>query len=201
MKTFATLLFCSLFFLSPLQAVSDMTARRDYGFKPLIAVCLAMETGGRFDSLRPAAPQPAPGGVCPICKGTGKLGDGTVAVACPTCDGSGKIKKAEPVPPPKATFDDAYDKALAEGKPLAIWVGYECKSSELQLSNMIHVKVSSYKEIKAPAVLVLRPKRFANEDARWLYRAGVISAANCCAANLSGLLNPNRAVGAVRGGG
>lgn len=73
-------------------------------FRSLIAVCLAMETGSVTPTPEPAPvppPPPGPADSCPNCKGTGRLGDGTVSVECPACDGTGK-RKTQPAPQPLA---------------------------------------------------------------------------------------------------
>lgn len=49
---------------------------------------------------RGPAPAPKPDdGRCENCGGTGKLGDGRVAVTCPACDGTGKRKITKPACP------------------------------------------------------------------------------------------------------
>ena len=40
------------------------------------------------------APAPQPGDTCQACKGSGKVGDGTIFKKCLDCDGTGKIKAA-----------------------------------------------------------------------------------------------------------
>jgi hypothetical protein len=40
------------------------------------------------------APAPQPGDTCQACKGSGKVGDGTIFKKCLDCDGNGKIKAA-----------------------------------------------------------------------------------------------------------
>lgn len=49
--------------------------------------------------LRPPAQpdKPSDGDKCQNCGGTGKVGDGRVAVKCAACDGTGKAKKSQPV--------------------------------------------------------------------------------------------------------
>lgn len=41
-------------------------------------------------------PSPNPAGICPNCKGSGKIGDGTVFTICPVCNGTGRISSTPP---------------------------------------------------------------------------------------------------------
>lgn len=107
--------------------------RTSFGWKPLISVCIAAETG---DSIVPAPPAPAPGGVCSNCNGSGKVGDGTVFTKCIPCDGTGKVKPKidEPsileVEPEdweweedaEAIYKRAWDEAMVKGLPLALFI-------------------------------------------------------------------------------
>lgn len=46
------------------------------------------------------SPSPSPSGdKCENCRGTGKLGDGTVSVTCPVCGGTGKRSQESAVEP------------------------------------------------------------------------------------------------------
>lgn len=62
-----------------------------------ITADLACETACAL--LRSPAPpdKPSDGDKCQNCGGTGKVGDGRVAVKCAACDGTGKAKKTQPV--------------------------------------------------------------------------------------------------------
>ena len=73
---------------APLRAVAG-----DYA--TLAAGVLAMHTQPKPPPVVPVAPV---GGVCPDCRGKGKLGDGTVMITCPTCNGTGRaaVGTAEP---------------------------------------------------------------------------------------------------------
>lgn len=64
------------------------TAPVDY--TPIIACELGLAASGAESGPAPA-PSPKPGDTCPNCKGTGKVGDGTVFVTCAACDGTGKV--------------------------------------------------------------------------------------------------------------
>ena len=76
------------------DATAGPRARRSY--RAMIAAVFACE------SAKPALVPVTPAGdVCSNCKGTGKLGDGTVSVRCPVCDGTGKKKPT--APPAKPT--------------------------------------------------------------------------------------------------
>lgn len=46
---------------------------------------------------KPEPPKPAPG-KCPVCNGTGKVGDGRIFVECGTCGGTGIIKATAACP-------------------------------------------------------------------------------------------------------
>jgi hypothetical protein len=53
-------------------------------------------------AIAPLPPAPAPGAPCENCRGTGKVGDGTVFEACSVCGGTGvtPVKApAAPLPP------------------------------------------------------------------------------------------------------
>lgn len=99
-----------------------------FTFLALVASLLVPASGwaGPFSALiaasaaatapnRPApAPNP-PGGVCDNCDGTGKLGDGTVAVTCPVCKGTGKSPPAPGATPvrPQGPLTRPYDGQLS----------------------------------------------------------------------------------------
>jgi RecJ-like exonuclease len=53
--------------------------------QPFVAVA------GRYSLMAQAKPGPAPSTDCMNCRGTGKVGDGTVMSKCPVCNGTGKI--------------------------------------------------------------------------------------------------------------
>lgn len=59
--------------------------------RPFVAVA------GKYSLMEKTSPTPSPkpDGLCENCRGTGKVGDGRVAVTCPVCDGTGKSKTAE----------------------------------------------------------------------------------------------------------
>jgi RecJ-like exonuclease len=56
--------------------------------RPFVAVA------GRYSLMATAKPAPAPSTDCMNCRGTGKVGDGTVMSKCPVCNGTGKIVSA-----------------------------------------------------------------------------------------------------------
>lgn len=56
-------------------------------YKALAAATLATEG----DAAPTPTPDIAPSGTCKNCKGTGKVGDGTVFVPCQVCGGDGKL--------------------------------------------------------------------------------------------------------------
>lgn len=95
MRTIATL---STVGLLALVVIAEAGTKKRVDYRSLIACCLAFETG---DSKPAPLPTPQPGNVCPNCRGTGKIGDGTVFVTCPVCKGTGKVtKESKPVAPP-----------------------------------------------------------------------------------------------------
>jgi RecJ-like exonuclease len=53
--------------------------------RPFVAVA------GRYSLMAHAKPAPAPSTACMNCRGTGKVGDGTVMSTCPICKGTGKV--------------------------------------------------------------------------------------------------------------
>jgi hypothetical protein len=53
--------------------------------RPFVAVA------GRYSLMAQAKPVPAPSTDCMNCRGTGKVGDGTVMSKCPVCNGTGKV--------------------------------------------------------------------------------------------------------------
>jgi len=44
------------------------------------------------------SPVPAPDQACANCRGTGRLGDGTISLICPVCKGTGRTPAADPAP-------------------------------------------------------------------------------------------------------
>lgn len=67
---------------------------------PLIASVAGLVTASDGTPAPNPPTPPVPSGVCDNCKGTGKLGDGTVSVPCPVCGGDGRTDN-EPPPAPK----------------------------------------------------------------------------------------------------
>lgn len=53
--------------------------------RPFVAVA------GKYSLLAQAKPVPAVKTDCMNCRGTGKVGDGTVMSTCPICKGTGKV--------------------------------------------------------------------------------------------------------------
>jgi RecJ-like exonuclease len=53
--------------------------------RPFVAVA------GRYSLMADKKPGPAIQTDCNNCRGTGKVGDGTVSSKCPVCNGTGKV--------------------------------------------------------------------------------------------------------------
>lgn len=69
-------LIVTLFFSGCSSAAEDL--------RPFVAVA------GRYSLMAQAKPGPAVTTDCMNCRGTGKVGDGTVMSKCPVCNGTGK---------------------------------------------------------------------------------------------------------------
>jgi hypothetical protein len=70
-------------------------------YVPTIAVAAAF---ANLDKTQPApSPTPIVPGLCSNCRGTGKIGDGTVMVPCPVCGGDGVMNQGPSGP---AAFND-----------------------------------------------------------------------------------------------
>lgn len=54
----------------------------------------------------------------------------------------------------KLSYDDAYDKALAENKTLVIWVNLERPREEAKLKDCVHCHVKRYKDSYNPGVVI-----------------------------------------------
>lgn len=115
-------------------------------FRGLIAACLAFETSGSPSPSPGPPPAPKPGDVCPNCRGTGKVGDGTVSVTCQPCGGTGKVKAKEPAPTPAPApvqpsdvYSTAMREAIAKRASLIVWVG--CKPEPELFPGAVHVQV------------------------------------------------------------
>lgn len=103
---------------------------RDYGWKSLIAICIAAETSAT--DVAPTPPTPS-GDSCTNCGGTGKVGDGTVFVPCVPCKGTGKRIKAEPPPEieepipevkeenPETVYETKWREARSKNLPLVVF--------------------------------------------------------------------------------
>jgi RecJ-like exonuclease len=50
-----------------------------------------VSVAGRYSLMAQAKPAPATSTDCMNCRGTGKVGDGTVMSKCPVCNGTGKV--------------------------------------------------------------------------------------------------------------
>lgn len=84
------------------------------------------------------------------------------------------------------SFAEIYSKSLKERKPVAVWVGYACASSEVQLPSMIHWHTKApWKDITEPTVVVLQPYTDG-----FLYREGQVKASSCSADSIMRILNP-----------
>ena len=74
-------------------------------------------------SPAPLPPAPAPGAACENCRGTGKVGDGTVFTTCTVCNGTGvtpakAIREAETASlPPVPTVGVSPARSAAPGAP------------------------------------------------------------------------------------
>lgn len=76
-----------------------------------------MVFGAVTQPVPPAPPAPKPGEKCPVCDGTGKVGDGRVFAPCGSCKGTGKVLApgaaiptlAEPPIPPTPSREPAQD--------------------------------------------------------------------------------------------
>ena len=83
--------FLAAFFVVMLGCVS--TIPND----PTVDADIACETARMVTQLRheiPPAPPAPTSEDCENCHGTGKLGDGRIAVECPACGGTGKKPKS-----------------------------------------------------------------------------------------------------------
>lgn len=54
----------------------------------------------------------------------------------------------------KLSYDEAYDKALAENKTLVIWVNLERPREEAKLKDCVHCHVKRYKDAYTPGVVI-----------------------------------------------
>lgn len=81
MKTCFALLLIALAGCGPSPSVD---------YTPIIATELGLAAVAADVGPSPS-PSPTPGNVCPNCRGTGKVGDGTIMVPCVPCDGTGRI--------------------------------------------------------------------------------------------------------------
>lgn len=78
------LLCCAVFFAGCVQ-------EQHKNLRPLVSVVGGyVATKKTADTDNPPAP-----GECKQCRGTGRLGDGTVSVECPVCGGDGTIEAGE----------------------------------------------------------------------------------------------------------
>lgn len=60
--------------------------------RPFVAVA------GKYSLMAQSRPVPAVKTDCMNCRGTGKVGDGTVMSKCPVCNGTGKIVPSSAAP-------------------------------------------------------------------------------------------------------
>lgn len=68
----------------PLIAAGGCTHAAE-DLRPFVAVA------GKYSLMAQAKPAPTPSTACMNCRGTGKVGDGTVMSTCPICKGTGKV--------------------------------------------------------------------------------------------------------------
>lgn len=89
-------------------------------WKGVAAAILSTEIPGNASSPSPSpSPKPNPGGVCPTCKGVGKLpGDGVIHPPCPDCNGTGRVP-AIPPPPPGSPWDATEAEVAPDVAPLS----------------------------------------------------------------------------------
>lgn len=71
-----------------------------YKAKGVVIATLAYYSAHKGSSPRPDNVPDNATEVCPICDGTGKVGDGTHFAKCLTCDGTGKVRPRETVAMP-----------------------------------------------------------------------------------------------------
>lgn len=117
-------------------------------FRSLIASCLAFETSGSAIPSPGPAPAPKPGDTCPACRGTGKLGDGTVSVTCQPCGGTGKVKAKDE--PPADLYSAAVREAKTKRCSLIVWI--DAKPSTDRFPGAVHVQVSGpWHDVAGPA--------------------------------------------------
>lgn len=124
-------------------------------------ICFALAEAVLLDSSPSPAPVPAPPkpkpapspapvpGICPNCKGTGKLdGDGRTRPDCPVCGGDGKIDGNEtkpPAPPPQPKVAPIPELKADPTPPIparrvlfftATWCG-KCRDSKLEFESWL----------------------------------------------------------------
>ena len=90
---------CVVIGLSLMGCGGDAAADRPLKAEAAAVLASEIELGSKDGP----APNPV-GGICPNCKGKGKVGDGTIMVPCKPCDGTGKVKTSEA--PPREDIDD-----------------------------------------------------------------------------------------------
>lgn len=76
-----------------LSLVVGCSQQQRQDLRPFVAVAVAYSL-----QATPATPAVVPGGKCRNCRGTKKVGDGTIETKCPACDGTG----VEPAPKAEA---------------------------------------------------------------------------------------------------
>lgn len=88
------------------------------GAKAVVAGSIAFTRTSAVPDV-PVPPAPKPGDKCPVCNGTGKVGDGRVFAPCGSCKGTGKVLPADapseiqlPVIPPQIDAPPAVDDKL-----------------------------------------------------------------------------------------
>lgn len=76
----------------PLALVIGGCTHAAEDLRPFVAVA------GKYSLMAQATPAPAVKTDCMNCRGTGKVGDGTVMSTCPICKGTGKVTNQTAAP-------------------------------------------------------------------------------------------------------
>ena len=78
----------------------------------------------------------------------------------------------------KRDYAACYYESLRTGKPLIVWNGYKCVSSEAQLPDAIHCYLDNDLDFKRGHVTIAAPR------GGELYKLAEIPASECCAASI-----------------
>lgn len=133
---------CLLFFAPASMGAADVKTPSEY----YVGVVAAEAAYTTLLPRTPDKPAPKPGDICSACKGTGKVGDGTVMKDCKDCKGTGRVLPPQTLPmrelpPPPPPFKLSPVQSVPPATQSSSCPGGQCPADKTRPSSPVPANV------------------------------------------------------------